>query len=277
MNNLVSVTLCVLFSVTGAGAGEFGDSSSVVGAPLKGEEAVDFLTHAEIVGEPERFDEAAITGPLRVTLTDDSRTLRAVFKHEDTRYSEFRFSDGREVRQARDSYRHEIAAFELDRLLGLDLVPPCVERKIDSKTGSMCLWVEDSMTESERRAKRIEPPDPVGYKGQLREIELFQQLIADLDYSDPRNLVVDANYRIHKVDSSMAFDADPDLLTGLYSSHLSRRLIRALEALDKKQMHEKLKPWLAKDQRSGLWERRNRIIKRAERLVEDHGEEEILY
>lgn len=277
MGNLARVTLCVLLSVTGAGAGELDTPSSVVGVPLRGEEAMDFLTHAEIVGEPEVFDEVAITGPVRVTLSDGSRTLRAVFKHENTVYPEFRFSDGREVQRARDSFRHEIAAFELDRLLGLNLVPPCVERKIETRTGSLCLWVEGSMTEAERRERGLQPSDPVRFKGQLREIELFQQLIADLDYSDFRNVIVDEKSRVHKVDCSMAFDTDPDLLTGLYSSHLSRRLIRALETLDKKEMNEKLKPWLGKDQRSALWERRNRILKRAERLIADYGEEKILY
>ena len=277
MGKLVRATLFVLLSVTGAGAGELGESSSVVGVPLRGEEAMEFLTHAEIVGEPEIFDDVAITGPVRITLTDGSRTLRAIFKHEDTVYPEFRFSDGREVRRAKDSYRHEIAAFELNRMLGLDLVPPCVERKIESRTGSLCLWVEGLMTEAERRERGLQPPDPVQFKGQLREIELFQQFIADLDYSDFRNLIVDEDSRIHKVDCSMAFDADPDLLTGLYSSRLSRRLVQALGALDKKEMSEKLKPWLLKDQRSGLWERRNRILKRAERLIADHGEEKTLY
>lgn len=277
MNNLVRVTLCVLLSVIGAGAGELGEPSSVVGVPLRGEEAVAFLTDAEVVGAPESFDEAAITGPVRVNLSDGSRTFRAVFKHEETRYPEFRFSDGREVEQARDSYRHEIAAYQLNRMLGLDIVPPCVERKIDSKMGSLCFWVEGSMTEAERREQGLQPSDYAMYKGQLREIELFQQFIADLDYSDLRNLVVDENLRIHKVDSSMAFDPDPDLLTGLYSSRLSRRLIRALEALDKKEMNEMLKPWLHKDQLGDLWERRKRILKRAKQLIADYGEERTLY
>jgi len=277
MKNLVRATLCVLLSVTGAGAEEVGGSDAVVSGLLRGEEAVAFLTDAEVVGEPESFDEAAITGPVRVTLTDGSRTFRAVFKHEETRYPEFRFSDGREVEQARDSYRHEIAAYQLDRMLSLDIVPPCVDRKIGSRTGSLCFWVEGSMTEAERRERGLQPSDSVGYKGQLREIELFQQLIADLDYSDLRNLIVDEKLRIHKVDSSMAFDSDPDLLTGLYSSKLSRRLIQALEALDKKEMNETLKPWLHKDQLGSLWERRKRILKRAKQLIADYGEERTLY
>ena len=75
----------------------------------------------------------------------------------------------------------------------------------------------------------------------------------------------------------MAFDPEPNLLTGLYSSKLSRRLIEALEALDKKQLNEELKPWLHKDQLSGLWERRKRILKRADQLISDYGEERTLY
>ena len=277
MDILVRAMLCVLLLAAAAGADDIDGSDAVIGVPLRGEEAEAFLTEAEVVGEPEEFDEAAITGPVRVSLTDGSRTFRAVFKHEETRYPEFRFSDGREVENARDSFRHEIAAYRLDQMLGLDIVPPCVERKINSHTGSLCFWVEGSMTEAERREGGLQPSDPTWYKGQLREIELFQQFIADLDYSDLRNLVVDEKLRIHKVDSSMAFDPDPNLMTGLYSSRLSRRLIEALEALDKKQLNESLKPWLHKDQLSGLWERRKRILKRAEQLIDDYGEERTLY
>jgi len=277
MGNLIRVAMCVLLSVAGAVAAETSAADVVVGVPLQGDEAVAFLANAEVVGEPEAFDDAAITGPVRVTLSDGERTYRAVFKHEDTRYAEFRFSDGRDVEDARDSYRHEIAAYELNRMLGLDIVPPCVGRKIGSKMGSLCFWVEGSMTEAERRDRGLQSSDPKRYRNQLREIELFQQFIADLDYSDLRNLVVDENLLIHKVDSSMAFDSETELLTKLYSSRLSRRLIEALEGLDKKEMNERLKPWLHKDQLGSLWDRRKRILKRADQLVDDYGEERTLY
>jgi hypothetical protein len=277
MRRPVGLIVCVLLFVIGASASHAGEPDPVIGVPLRGEEAVAFLTEAEIVGEPEEFDEAALTGPVRVNLTDGERTYRAIFKHEDTRYPEFEFSDGRVVKQARDSYRHEIAAYQLNRMLGLDIVPPCVQRKVGSKNGSLCFWVEGSMTEAERRERGLQSSNPSEYKAQLRTIELFQQLIADLDYSDLRNLVVDEKLRIHKVDSSMAFDPETDLITGLYSSKVSASLIQALEELDKKQMNETLNPWLHKDQLSSLWERRKRILKRTKQLIADYGEELTLY
>ena len=41
-----------------------------------------------------------------------------------------------------ESYKSEIAAYELDKMLGMGMVPPTVERKYDGVTGSAQLWVE---------------------------------------------------------------------------------------------------------------------------------------
>ena len=41
------------------------------------------------------------------------------------------------------SYEAEIAAYELDKLLKLDMVPPTVERLLQGNTGSARLWVEN--------------------------------------------------------------------------------------------------------------------------------------
>ena len=40
-----------------------------------------------------------------------------------------------------ESYKSEIAAYELDKVLGLGMVPPTVERRYDRETGSLQLWV----------------------------------------------------------------------------------------------------------------------------------------
>ena len=41
-----------------------------------------------------------------------------------------------------ESYKSEIAAYELDKVLGMGMVPPTVERKHSGETGSAQLWVE---------------------------------------------------------------------------------------------------------------------------------------
>ena len=41
-----------------------------------------------------------------------------------------------------EAHNSEIAAYELDRVLGLDMVPPTVERRVGPDLGSVQLWVE---------------------------------------------------------------------------------------------------------------------------------------
>ncbi len=180
--------------------------TTVVGLPLTGQAAVDFLTTAEVTSKPEDFDDLAITSPRRMELTKGDLTLRAIFKDENTMHRGiFRFGDGREVPMVKDSYQHEIAAYELAVALGLDIVPPCVERKLSNRKGSLCLWVEDAETLDEYRERGIEPPDQRLWNQRLDAVRLFQQLISDEDFSNIRNILVDADFRIYKVDSSMAF------------------------------------------------------------------------
>src|SRR4029450_11187957 len=40
-----------------------------------------------------------------------------------------------------ESYKSEIAAYELDRLLNMRMVPPAVERQIGNETGAAVMWV----------------------------------------------------------------------------------------------------------------------------------------
>jgi hypothetical protein len=273
------VISCVLLVAAGVAAAQDSPTENpVVGLPLTGQEAVEFLRAAEVVGKPEDFDPVAITGPQRVAMTNGTDTLRAVFKDEDTQYrGTFRFGDGREVTRVKDSYKHEIAAYELDTMLGLGIVPPCVERRLFSRKGSLCLWVEDSVTEAERRECALNPPDSRQWVERKLVVRLFQQLIADLDFSNIRNLVVDGDFRIYKVDSSMAFHPDSRLMKELDETRYSRRFLAALESLDRNEMDERLAPWLTKAERKNLWTRRDRILELARARIAEHGEAAVLY
>ena len=250
--------------------------SEVIGLPLTGDEAVEFLHTAKVLGRPERFDSVAITDPVRVTLTDGTRTLRAVFKDEDTNHMIFHFADGKVLTGVKDSYRHEIAAYELDVLLGLGIVPPCVKRPIRRDTGSLCLWVENAMTEADRKRKKIRPPDIDDWNCQMFTIRLFHQLIWDPDYNNIRNILVDTNFKLYKVDSSMTFRTDPTLRNEKSLTRFSRSVLASLEALERSEVDARLGPWLNAKQLEALWARRVRLLELAREQIDARGATAVL-
>ena len=162
-------------------------------------------------------------------------------------------------------------------MLDLDMVPACVVRKLFNRKGSLCLWVEGAMTESERKKKDLEPPDRRLFNQQMLTVRLFQQLISDQDFSNIRNILVDDDFRIYKVDSSLAFYPESKLISQLQEPVYSRDLLAALRALDRDELFRRLEPSLTKDQLKSLWERREKILERADKLVKEHGEDKILY
>jgi hypothetical protein len=249
----------------------------VWGLPLQGAAAEEFLKSAEIVAVRE-FDTMAVTRPMKVELTDGQRTCYAVFKTIDERASKKKFTDGTTELQFSDRYRYEIAAYELDKLLGLGIVPPTVERRIGREVGSLSLWVEGSMTEWERlKVRNIHPPDLAMWNHQMYTIRLFLQLTCDTDFKNTNNLLVTPDWKIYKIDSSRAFRNHKSLRREESLERFSRSVLGSLRALSKEQLKTHLCRWLSKDQISSLWVRRCLIVKLADRRIAEHGEAAVLF
>lgn len=247
------------------------------GICLTGADAEHFLETAEIV-DIEKYDSKGITHPRRATLSDGERICRAVFKDVEEIKDREQLTTGKWLLNLKDSYKHEIAAWKLDQLLGLGLVPPCVERKIEHDTGSLCMWVEGAMTEYERaRVKNITPPDVLSYNDQMHDIKMFMQLTWETDYNNTANILIDRNWKLYKVDSSRAFRTDSKLRREATLTRFRRSSLEALGLLDREKLEQALGPWLDSKQIEGLWARHERILERARKLIAKQGEAAILY
>ncbi|MEN8164571.1 MAG: hypothetical protein ABFS37_10615 [Acidobacteriota bacterium] len=244
---------------------------------LTGEAAEEFLKTAEITAL-DNFATKGITRPRKATLTDGEVTAKAVFKTVEEFYPKQRLSSGRTVFKLRDRYQHEIAAYELDKLLGLDIVPPTVERRIRRDIGSLSMWINGTMTEWHRKkVKKLSPPDIEAWNNRMFTVRLFMQLTWDTDFNNISNLLIDADWKIWKIDSSRAFQATKKLRREGSLTRFSRPVLRALEDLDRETLNQKLGPWLKDDQLKGLWTRRARILELAQERVEERGEAAVLY
>ena len=248
-----------------------------VGLPLTGAEAERFLATAEVV-DLEKYESKGITHPRRATLRDGERTLRAVFKDVDITHVRTQVASGKWMLNLKDSYKHEIAAYQLARLLDSGLVPPCVERRIAGDVGALCLWVEGATTEYQRAiVDKVLPPDVSAYNDQLHDVRLFMQLTWDADYTNGSNILVDANWKVYKVDSTRAFRESPTLRNEDSLTRFRRHTLGALESLTRESLDAALGPWLDKRQLEGLWARRCRVLELARERVASRGDAAVLY
>lgn len=164
-------------------------------------EIEEFLRTAEVTGvEPLAASE---DGRRRVTLESGERRLSAIFHARDRAP---RLPEGRWARahEGAERYLHELAAYRLDRLLGLHMVPVTVERRIGEEAGVLRLLIEDGFWEYERREREIPFTGSCDLKAQYDMMGAFDLLI--LNAGPQLGLLrYDREWQLWLMDQSRAF------------------------------------------------------------------------
>ncbi len=212
-----------------------------------------------------------ITGSQKVELELEGRRLKAIFKTVDTRVKT-RYVFGREtVPIFRDRYQHEIAAYQLDKLLDLRLVPPVVERMVDGQPGSLQLWVERTLF---RFVHGRPPPNRQRAADDVHVVRLLDYLIFNTDRHF-RNLFFGEGWSPVVIDHSLAFHPMTTPARPLY--RFPRRTVARLRALDQRQLKKVLGRYLEKDQIRALDQRRRAVLELVDAALAERGEGGVLF
>lgn len=246
------------------------------GLPLGGAEAEAFLKAAEVVETAAL--KLGVTHSERLTLSDGTRTLKASWKTIDERqHGTKSLEGGGLVLEFVDSWKYEVAAYELDKLLGLGLVPPTVERRFRGKDGALQMWVEGVITEWDRAKKKLRPPDPERWNRQIYGVRLLHALTYNTDYRNLRNELVDPEFRVYAIDFSRAFRVQDFVPTEKDLQRFPRDPLERMKALDRPRLDATLGRWLTGPEIEGLLRRRDRILAIAEKRVREKGEALVLF
>lgn len=167
----------------------------------------------------------------------------------------------------RESYKAEIAAYQLDRLLDLGMVPPVVERTLDGKVGAAVLWIEG--TTGWDKDKPAQGPEPAWSK-QISRMKLFDQLIANIDRNQG-NLLYDRDWHLFLIDHSRAFTTRTSADGIAAISTVDRALWSRIDALSAADLERALGPWLSPEERAALLKRRDRMRDEIGKLVKARG------
>src|SRR5437868_12440961 len=245
------------------------------GQNLSKEQIEHFLRTAKVVNS--RHLNKGITNTWRLTLTDGTVTHDASFQPIDEHRTEMTLADGRRELLFVDSFKYNIAAYQLAGLLGLeDMVPVYVERKWQLQTGSLSWWLPVQMDEQERVKRKISPPDLDAWNNQMYKIRVLDELVYDTD-PNLTNVLIGQEWKIYRIDFTRAFRRSRDLREPKNLVHCDRSLLDKLRTLDKNELARRTKGYLNKDEVDAVIARRDKIVACFDKLVAAKGENEVLY
>jgi hypothetical protein len=237
-------------------------------------EMEEFLMNAKVV---ERKNlSMGITNSQRATLDDGRLKHDAHIQIVDIQKATYQTATRTEF-NFRDSYKFNMAAYELDKLLELNMVPVSVERKVGGNMAAVTWWVDNAlMTELDRHKKKMEPPDLKTWNPQMFVCRVFDQLIYNTD-RNLGNLVITKDWKIWMIDHTRAFRTMKDLPASANLVQCDRKLLAKLRGLNKDVLTKALERYMNSAQIDGLLARRDKIVSFFDNQVAKKGETAVLF
>lgn len=202
-----------------------------------------------------------VTGSIRATLTLGEVTHDAHVQTIDQTLREFKSTRGTEF-NFRDKWQFNLAAYKLDRLMDLRMVPVTVERRFRSDSASFTWWVDDVlMDEGERVKRKVEPPVPECWNEQMQQLRVFDQLIENTD-RNLGNVVISTTWRLWAIDHTRAFRSSKVPPKPANLTRVDRGLLERLAGLDFDTLKRAIKPYLNDHDLRALLSRRDAIVAR---------------
>jgi hypothetical protein len=164
-----------------------------------------------------------------------------------------------------ESYKSEIAAYELDKLLGMNMVPVAVEKTWKNEKAAAILWLKPIHSWKEMESK----PKPAKWVPQVARMKMFDDLICNRD-RNAGNLMVDDDWNLFLIDHSRAFIADKGMAVAL--EHVDRPLWTKMLALDEASLQGAIGEWVDRGEIRAMLARREKMKTAIDALVKQKGE-----
>lgn len=238
----------------------------------------NLLQTAEIVGQTQLGGTEAVTEPWVLDLEKDGVKFRAIWKNPIGRVKGFM-----------ESWKWEIAAYQLDKLLGFNMVPPTVEKRFRGDLGSCQLWIEDTFTLKHKEENDIKIPS---YKIAPWNKALYIQRAWDnlLDNEDrhQNQFLITQDWRMILIDHSRSFGTSKKQTSRLIydekfkegprlMKQLPRELYEKIKALTADQIKSAAGDYLTDAEIEGVLKRRDLVVAWVENYIKEMGEDQVLY
>ncbi|MGB8960021.1 MAG: hypothetical protein WCC00_13510 [Candidatus Aminicenantales bacterium] len=241
----------------------------------------EFLRTAEIV----RFEEIpeGVTKPYKLYLKKDGVELKAAWKNP--KGMQFGYLEG---------WQYEIAGYRMDKLLGLNMVPPAVERDFQGKPGALVLWADNKYSLLKVVEDGIRIPDEARDRVEKMKwlTRAWDSLIANEDRTQ-QNVLYTEDWRTIIFDHSRAFRSGGEFSSRLMYGRdgikktatgepfLFRRLPRwfvdRIKTLTFENIRAAVGSTLTDKEVKAILTRRDLLLREISEMVKEQGETVVLY
>ena len=176
-----------------------------------------------------------------------------------------------------ESYMSEIAAYKLDRMLDLNMVPPTVERRYEGKEASAQLWVENVIMLSDVQKKGLKDPNPFRWNQNLHRAQVFDDLVGNID-PNAGNWLFDPAWNFYKIDCSRCFTDTMKMPFEVKKAirKIDRPFFDRLKALDRDAVRKEIGDLLTENNAfPRLFSRRDSIVRDFEELAKQNGDAQV--
>jgi len=241
----------------------------------------EFLRTAEIV----RFEEIGegVTKPYKLFLRKDGVELAAAWK--DPRGIQLGYLEG---------WQYEIAAYRLDKLIGLNMIPPAVERDFQGRPGALVLWAKNkySLLKVVDDNIPIPPEARPGIDNMKYLTRAWDSLIANEDRTQ-QNVLYTEDWRTIIFDHSRAFRSTGEFVKKLMFGRngirisaqgkpflflrLPRWFVENIKGLTFESIRGAVGDTLTDQEIKAVLVRRDMLVREIAAMVKERGESEVLY
>lgn len=168
-----------------------------------------------------------------------------------------------------ESYKSEIAAYELDKLLGMHVVPPAVEREVGRERGAAIMWLGGIRSVKQAGGKVPSGPQ---WGTAARRMLMFDNLIGNPD-RNAGNILIGSPGELILIDHSRAF------VTTTRINKIDRvdaGLWERMLALNRADLGRALGAWLDEEALDALMTRRDRMVAAVDKLVKKKGRAQVI-